>query len=491
MRSEQVREQLTSIGLAAISTAASSRATSWTLRARRPSGRLFELTLHRCSGQIVEVRAAGARPLWPLCLQSAVRYDDRPYGYDRRGATAARTATADDPYGYGGPRRWWWYGDCIRASLDCITWDPGCKRQGLALPCARAPLASWLLSAPRACYKAATRGMRTRRRRAWNWSRWPRTRFPAVPSTGTFKSHDKIELALCALGRHARAARGHRVPVPGPRRIHREVFRGGRRPAPARLCGRHHGLARSGRLASGCSPIPGKGHVRSFADFDRDLAVFMKEIVLPDCQPPYIAMAHSMGGHILLRNAVVPSSWFSRMVLSAPMIDIAPETLVRPASDLRASTRKSWAASGLGSLYASGGSDEPIETGPFEGNPLTTDPERYARNRMIIEAAPALGLGSPTIGWLRAALRSIARLIGARLPVEGEGAAAAVRGRHGHDRLHDGHRGIRAEAEGGHARAAVRRLATRSCRRPTRCERTSGPPSMPTWAWTRPCLTLR
>ena len=34
---------------------------------------------------------------------------------------------------------------------------------------------------------------------------------------------------------------------------------------------------------------PRKGHVRSFAEFDRDLAHFMQEVVLPDCPAPYIA----------------------------------------------------------------------------------------------------------------------------------------------------------------------------------------------------------
>ena len=29
----------------------------------------------------------------------------------------------------------------------------------------------------------------------------------------------------------------------------------------------------------------------------------MKDIVLPDCPPPFIALAHSMGGNVLLRNA--------------------------------------------------------------------------------------------------------------------------------------------------------------------------------------------
>ena len=152
-----------------------------------------------------------------------------------------------------------------------------------------------------------------------------------------------------------------------------------------------------------------KGHVRSFADFDRDLALFMKEIVLPDCQPPYIAMAHSMGGHILLRNAIVPSSWFSRMILSAPMIAIEPKRLGTPAPVARAYA-EFLTGIGLGSLYVLGGGERPLELGPFEGNPITSDRERYARNRLVIEAAPQLGLGSPTVGWLRAALRSTTRL---------------------------------------------------------------------------------
>jgi lysophospholipase len=164
------------------------------------------------------------------------------------------------------------------------------------------------------------------------------------------------------------------------------------------------GQGGSGRLLAN----PRKGHVRSFADFDRDLALFMKEIVLPDCPPPYIAMAHSMGGHILLRNAVLPSSWFSRMVLSAPMIAISPKTLSSPR--LSRAYAEIVCALGLGSLYAPGGSDASLESEAFEGNTLTCDPERYARNRMVIEAAPRLGLGSPTVGWLRAALRSISQL---------------------------------------------------------------------------------
>ena len=154
---------------------------------------------------------------------------------------------------------------------------------------------------------------------------------------------------------------------------------------------------------------PRKGHVRSFAEFDRDLAHFMKEIVLPDCPAPYIAMAHSMGGHILLRNASLPGSWFSRMVLSAPMIAIAESVLGAPHAASRAYA-EILAGIGFGSAYVRKGNDVPIELEPFEGNPLTSDRDRYQRNRLVLEAAPTLGLGSPTIAWLRAALRSVAKL---------------------------------------------------------------------------------
>lgn len=150
---------------------------------------------------------------------------------------------------------------------------------------------------------------------------------------------------------------------------------------------------------------PRKGHVNDFAEYDKDLGRFMKEIVLPDCPPPYVALAHSMGGNVLIRGATAPGSWFTRIVALAPMLAFSEEKVGYPAGVARAYAEIG-AVTGFASAYVPGGSDQPEEVVEFAGNPLTSDRERWARNRSVIEAAEWLGLGSPTIGWLRAAYRS-------------------------------------------------------------------------------------
>lgn len=151
---------------------------------------------------------------------------------------------------------------------------------------------------------------------------------------------------------------------------------------------------------------PRKGHVRSFAEYDADLLRFMKEIVLPDCPPPFTALAHSMGANILLRNASMPGSWFDRMVLSAPMIAFSDKKVGYPQS-LAHLYAEAGSVLGCSRFYIKGGTDSPEEQGAFEGNALTSDRERWSRNKGILDIAPQLALGAPTIGWLRAAYRSM------------------------------------------------------------------------------------
>ena len=152
-----------------------------------------------------------------------------------------------------------------------------------------------------------------------------------------------------------------------------------------------------------------KSHIVDFAEYDKDLVRFMKDVVLPDCPPPYVALAHSMGGNILLRAATQPGSWFSHMVMTAPLVQIAEEKLGMPqAVALRLSEAMSM--SGFATWFVPGGSAKAVELGRFDGNQLTSDPERWGRTRAVLEAAPDLVLGSPTVGWLKAAMRSCARV---------------------------------------------------------------------------------
>jgi lysophospholipase len=144
-----------------------------------------------------------------------------------------------------------------------------------------------------------------------------------------------------------------------------------------------------------------KGHIEDFAEYEIDLDTFMKEVVLPDCPPPFFALAHSMGASVLIRAAFKNRRWFDRIVLTTPMIGLHLVGMPRLA---RASIR-GMRMMGLGTSYIPGGGASAIASGPFAGNPLTSDPVRYARTGAIIETEPGLGLGSPTIAWTAAAFQ--------------------------------------------------------------------------------------
>jgi lysophospholipase len=150
-----------------------------------------------------------------------------------------------------------------------------------------------------------------------------------------------------------------------------------------------------------------KGYVRDFSEYDTDLETFMREIVLPDCPPPIFAIGHSTGATVLIRAAYRGHRWFDRMVLTAPLIalggvdySMGTGAIVVRALDL----------AGFGSMYVPKSDLSVIESRPFVGNILTSDPVRYARNAAVLEAEPALALGAPTVAWTDAAFRAMRRL---------------------------------------------------------------------------------
>jgi len=157
---------------------------------------------------------------------------------------------------------------------------------------------------------------------------------------------------------------------------------------------------------------PRKGHVRSFADYQLDLEVFAREVLLPDCPAPHFALAHSMGGAIMLHSVLAGRRWFDRMVLPAPMLglDIVPaQMLVRPLARLLANI-------GFAQAFIPGGTGTPVNERPFEHNRVSSDPVRYARAADTTRAYPALGVGAPTTGWLNAAFRAMDQLADPEVP---------------------------------------------------------------------------
>lgn len=144
---------------------------------------------------------------------------------------------------------------------------------------------------------------------------------------------------------------------------------------------------------------PQRGYVKSFDQYVDDLEQFMTGIVLPDCRGPFYVLAHSMGGLISLLAAPRLFNQVRRMVLCAPLLELVGQPV--STETLRRLTGLACLL-GLGSRYISSGARPPGGP-PFAGNKLTSDLARYTRNQAIIDAAPELALGGPTIAWMHAA----------------------------------------------------------------------------------------
>jgi lysophospholipase len=148
-----------------------------------------------------------------------------------------------------------------------------------------------------------------------------------------------------------------------------------------------------------------KGHVGWLRHYENDLALVMAQMreLLP---APYFVLAHSMGAAICLDAARRDALPVSRLVALAPMLGLT--MIERPQAASRLASLLFWL--GLGKFFVPGGSDTAIATKPFEGNRLTGDSARYARNSALSAAARELSIGDPTIGWVRTAFQLMARL---------------------------------------------------------------------------------
>ena len=147
-----------------------------------------------------------------------------------------------------------------------------------------------------------------------------------------------------------------------------------------------------------------KGHVRDFSEFDADLHAVMTRVVQEHGTKPYYALAHSMGGNILLRYLHDFPHEFDRAVLTAPML--AVKTGPYPQWFARAMAAFSRALGAHDSFVFGGQSQDPLAQ-VFASNGVTSDQKRFERFMACLKAEPRLALGAPSFGWLEAAYRSM------------------------------------------------------------------------------------
>lgn len=149
-----------------------------------------------------------------------------------------------------------------------------------------------------------------------------------------------------------------------------------------------------------------KGHVADFADYQRDLDAAMAWLREQNAPTPFYGFGHSMGGALLIDALLRQPSLFVRAATTAPMLDVVLVSHTVWAGRLAAAL----AAIGLGTHYVPNGGPNPVLFKPFENNFLTRDSERHQRSRQILEAAPQLALGDPTIQWVATSFAAMARL---------------------------------------------------------------------------------
>ena len=145
-----------------------------------------------------------------------------------------------------------------------------------------------------------------------------------------------------------------------------------------------------------------RGHVGRFEDYELDLEALTTAALVENLPRPWLVVAHSMGGHNVLRQAAFGRTRFDALALSAPMCRIK---MPGPQAILRGIVR-------LGAYfapesYAPGQGPPGAKDDVFAGNTLTSDEERFNVMVAAWRMMPKLRLGGVTFNWLNEALRSM------------------------------------------------------------------------------------
>jgi len=146
---------------------------------------------------------------------------------------------------------------------------------------------------------------------------------------------------------------------------------------------------------------PKIGHVHQFTDYQKDIAAMLRAARALDLPRPYNLLAHSMGGTIGLR-AVMEGLAVQACAFSGPMWGIYIPPIMRPVS---------WVITHFGPRLGYGARLTPntsldyyVLSQKFDGNVLTHDPDMYQMMQDQLTPHMELGLGGPSVIWLRESL---------------------------------------------------------------------------------------
>jgi lysophospholipase len=153
---------------------------------------------------------------------------------------------------------------------------------------------------------------------------------------------------------------------------------------------------------------PLKAHIRDFAEYDDDLTSFLERVVRPLSPQPPIALAHSMGGQILLRSLHDKPGAICAAALSAPMLGVSARGYPAPVVRLVTALQNAF---GQADEFAWGMAERDPFLVDFDRQLCTSDRARFARTQEFLMRHPTLRLAGPSWGWLEAAYRSMARVM--------------------------------------------------------------------------------
>jgi lysophospholipase len=156
--------------------------------------------------------------------------------------------------------------------------------------------------------------------------------------------------------------------------------------------------------------LPG-GHLDRFETLVEDLAALI-DFWRRQSPGPHVVVAHSMGGHVLLRALADRNPPIEAAVLIAPMLMINSGPMPAFAAQWLASTASLFGWSGQPAWQQP---STPEPAGSMRQSILTGCPDRYADELWWWEKHPRFNLGVPSWGWLKAAFQSTAALTPARL----------------------------------------------------------------------------